>query len=130
MQEALIAYLLAYSALTALVGQRINWTVTPQASADPRVVLTVVSDVPEYADDGEAGLAETRVQVDVYAATYKAATDIARLVFARLSAVSDTIGGVDFQDIEMVNSSSSFETPPDGVNLYRVRQDYMIWHNA
>lgn len=130
MEEALVAYLLAYAPLTALVGQRINYTVTPQGRAEPRVVLTVVSSLPEYADDGEADLTATRVQVDCFAPSNADALAASRLVFARLSAISAVIGGVDFQTIEKVAEAHSFEEPPDGVRLHRVRQDYMIWHNA
>ena len=45
MEEALVAYLLANAGLTAIVGNRINWTTRPQGAAVPAVVLTKVSGV-------------------------------------------------------------------------------------
>lgn len=130
MIEALIAYLLADSGLTALVSTRIGYVVNDQATADPRVTITPVSRVPAYADDGEAGLTESRVQIDSYSTVDTNALAISRAVFARLSAVSATLSGVDFQTVHLVSEDVGFEKYDDGSELFRVRQDYIIWHNA
>lgn len=129
MEEALIGFLLSDAALTGLVGDRINDTVNEQGAKLPRLRVLLISNVPAYADDGEAELAESRVQIDTFAETRTNALAVSRAVFARLSAVSQTISGVDFQTIEKVGEQSSYETPDTGVNQFRVRQDFMIWHN-
>ncbi|MCB1476650.1 MAG: DUF3168 domain-containing protein [Rhodobiaceae bacterium] len=130
MEEALIAFLLADSGLTALVGTRVSYAVNQQGAPLPRVTILPVSRVPGYADDGEAGLTEARLQIDIYASSLAAAREIAAAVFARLSAVSAVISGVDFQTIELLDEDASFEALTDGDQPYRVRQDYLIWHNA
>ncbi|MFN7177115.1 MAG: DUF3168 domain-containing protein [Thermaurantiacus sp.] len=130
MEEALIGFLLSDGPLAALVGNRIHDTVNEQGSQLPRLRLSLINSVPAYADDGEAGITESRIQIDTFAPTRTIALSVSRAVFARLSAVSQTIAGVDFQTIEKVGEQSTFETPPDRVDVFRVRQDFMIWHTT
>lgn len=66
--------LLAVSAVTTLVGgaaasnRQITVGKLPQKPVFPAIVIRVISGVPEYDMEGEAGLHETRLQVDCYAA--------------------------------------------------------------
>lgn len=130
MEEAFIAFLLADTSLSALVGSKVNYDTAPQGTAAPYVVIEVISRVPVYADDGEAGLTQHRLQITSFAATRASALAVSAAVFARLSAVSQTYSGVQFQHIELDDEDSRFETFADGRELYRVRQDYLIWHTA
>jgi hypothetical protein len=128
-QEALFAYLTgAGSGLPALVGTRIAWGLTDQGAALPRVSLMRVDSVPEYADDGEANLFLSRVQVDCYATTYAAVQSIARAVRARVSAVVVTQGATAFQSIYIEDEQDTVETYDGGRNVFRVRTDLMVWH--
>src|SRR3989304_2505917 len=85
MEEAFRALLVAASAGTALApAARINWGAHPQGAALPAIVLTVIGDAESHTLAGPDGLSQGRVQVDCYAASYKAAKQLARAVRAAL----------------------------------------------
>lgn len=129
MEEAIVAYLLADSTLSALVSTRVFPLSRLQGSALPAVTYQRISGAPLYADDGEAGLTEARLQVDTWAETYSAAKTAARAVIDRLSAVRDvTQSGVTFRYI-MLDDERDFRE--EGANaaqyLYRVSMDFLVW---
>lgn len=106
-------------------GVPVDWGWTAQGVPVPRVVLTMVSDVPDMTHDGPSGYRQSRVQIDVYGASYGAAKDVARKIEAALSGLRAGVilgafktGGRDF--------------PPDlgaGEVLARISEDYMIHHS-
>lgn len=109
----------------ALPGTPVDWGWNAQGKGTPRVVLTVVSDLPNMTHDGPSGYVQTRVQVDIFAAGYAAAKKAARAIETELSGLraglilgAFKVGGRDF--------------PPDlgaGETLARISEDYMIHHN-
>ena len=101
MEEALIARLLGIAAVGGMVGTRVYPGSRPQGSALPAVVLNRISGGPLYADDGEVGLEQARIQVDCWAASYAGAKLLARAVTASLSAFEGTVGETTFQLIEL-----------------------------
>lgn len=101
MEEALIAKLLATTAIAALVGTRIYPGAKPQGSALPAIVCNLISALPSYSDDGEDGIREDRIQIDCWAETYTAAKLTARAVVAALSAFQGTVSGITFQYITL-----------------------------
>ena len=128
MEEALIARLLADSGVAAVVGTRVFPGARPQASALPAIVLNRISGGPEYADDGEVGLEQGRIQIDCWAATYSEAKLLARAVTACLSAFEGTVGGTTFQfialDIErdLREGGSNADAYP-----FRTALDFLVW---
>lgn len=115
-----------------LGGVQAYLTRRPQNSALPAVVVSIVSRMPEYADDGEAGLAITRAQVDTYALTATAATDLAVLVTSVLSAYSgdDDLGSPNNSTLvffELVGERDLSETGSNSAEyLFRISQDYRV----
>jgi len=85
MEEEFRALLLATSAVTALVGTRINWGVHPQGASLPAIVLNTVSGFDGLHMNG-TGPHEGRVQVDCYATTFGAAKAASRAVIEVLHA--------------------------------------------
>lgn len=128
MEASLIAKLLATAGVTALVGQRINWSRRPQGQALPAIVLTRVSGLPDVHHAGASGLVESRVQVDCWGASYGSAKAVARAVEAAVTAQTFTQGAIRF-DVILVDSErdSTFEVTPD--TLYRTSLDLMV-HSA
>lgn len=109
----------------AVPGVPVDWGWNAQGAAVPRIVLTMVSDVPAYTHAGPSGYSQSRVQIDIYGMTYSAAKDAARKIETDLSGLraglilgAFKVGGRDF--------------PPDlgaGETLARISEDYMIHHN-
>ena len=130
MDEALRGYLVADAGISALVGDRIAWALRPRSDALPSIALHLISGVRDYHMEGASGLVESRVQVDCWATTILAALTIARAVNAAIGGLHAVIDGVQFQAVMLESQSTRAEDnpmSPDDV-LYRVMQDYMIWH--
>ena len=101
MEEALIAKLLATTAITTLVSNRIFVGARPQASTLPAIVVNRVSGAPLYSDDGEDGLEESRFQIDCWGSTYSSAKGLARAVRGALSAFQGTQSPVNFRYVSL-----------------------------
>lgn len=129
LEGALIQYLLAGAGVTAIVGDRVTPISRTQGDPLPAVTVTRVSGAPLYADDGEVGLTNARVQVDSWAETATAARDLSDAVRTRLSAVQDVLqSGVTFIYIMLDNEQDFREggsQEPD--YLFRVSQDFIVW---
>lgn len=129
MEEALIAHLLADAGVTALVGARVFPGSLPQKLDMPALVFTRVDGAPLYADDGEVGLEDPRIQIDCWGLTYTAAKLLARAVVERLSAFDGTVGATTFQYI-MLDAERDFRE--GGSNnaeyLYRTSLDFTVWN--
>jgi hypothetical protein len=70
MEEAIISRLLGDSSIAALAGSRIYPASRAQGADLPTIAIQRISGGPLYADDGEVGLQEARVQVDCWGDTY------------------------------------------------------------
>jgi hypothetical protein len=127
-EESLVALLLADAGLEALVTNRINWNVKPQASGLPAIILTEASGTPDYHAQGPSGLVESRVQVDVWGKTYGQMKTVARAVEARLSGMREISGGTQFQGAFLQSSRASFEEGSGGVQMHRSSMDFMVHH--
>lgn len=128
MEEALVAKLLASAGVTALVGNRINWTRRPQGNATPAVVLNMIDGSPGYTLAGPDGLYRNRVQVDCWAKTYAQAKLTARAVDAALSGFKGVSGGVSFRAVFIDSERDDYAAEgPDPLN--RTMLDLMVWHS-
>lgn len=129
MEEALIAYLLADSGVAAIADDRVFPGRRPQGAGLPNVILQRISGAPEYADDGEAGLAGPRFQIDCWAETYTDAKLLARAVTARISAFAGTMGAIEVQHIELEDERDFPLDAGDPVaRPFRTGLDFLVWH--
>lgn len=129
MEEALIAKLLADGGLAALVSNRIYPVARPQGSMLPSIAVAIVSNVPVYANDGEAGIAEARVQIDCWGATYGSVKMVARAVTASLSAFFGTVDGRVFQYVLLDAERDSRESGSNAPEyLFRTQLDFRVWY--
>ncbi len=128
MEEAIIQRLLDTSGVSALVGARVFPGAVPQGSPMPAVVINNISGGPLYADDGEVGLDERRIQIDCWAATYSGAKLLARQVQESLSAFVGTVGAVTFPYI-MLDAIRDFREGGGNQNeyLFRTNMDFIVW---
>jgi hypothetical protein len=99
LEEALVAFLLAQSAIAGLVGNRISWGLRDQGGLLPAIAMHIVSAAPIYSDGGEeAQITDKRVQIDCWGLTYASAKKTARAVETAMSgAARFTYAGVTFQ---------------------------------
>jgi hypothetical protein len=127
MEEAIIARLLADSGVAAIVATRVFPGSRPQGSALPAAVLNRISGGPEYADDGEVGLEQGRMQIDCWAATYGEAKLLARAVTACLSAFEGTINTTTFEFIELENERDLREGGGNSADYpFRTALDFVV----
>lgn len=123
--ETIHGLLVANAGVTALVGSspaRIYLQLADQGAAAPRLVLTLVTDLPENSLDGGADdrLRVATVQVDSYARGYRQAHELADAVNAVLAAL---VGSDLSATLEIEQDLYDDET-----SLHRVRQDYRVSH--
>jgi hypothetical protein len=128
MEQGIIARLLTTNSIISLVSTRVYPGSRPQGSALPAIVLNRISGGPLYADDGEVGLEQARIQVDCWAATYSAAKLLARAVKASLSAFEGTVGETTFQLIELDIEQDLREGGGDAADYpFRTALDFLVW---
>jgi hypothetical protein len=131
MEQAIIARLLADSGVATIAGTRVFPGSRPQASALPAVVFNVVSGAPVYTDDGEAGIAENRVQIDCWGETYTAAKQLAGAVKESLSAFVGEVAGVTFQNVLLITERDRRESGSNAPEyLFRTMLEFTVWHET
>jgi hypothetical protein len=130
-EEALLAHLLASPDVSAQVGTRVYAGDRPQGSGLPAITIARISGGPEYADEGEIGLDNPRVQIDCWALTYTAAKRAARAVRAALSGLDAEVGGVRFHLATLETERDDRERGSNAAEYqYRVSQDWLIWNGC
>lgn len=128
MEEALVSYLLAGTALAALVGNRINWTMSPQGAATPRIVLYKVSGLRDMVFRGPTGFVSSRVQCDCISTTFISAKGVARALEGRLSGYSGNTAGIRFEGAFLVNERDDYFDGDTPDKLFRTSLDFNIWY--
>lgn len=128
MQEDLTAFLLADTAIAALLGggDRLYWNLIEQGKPNPAAVIYLISGVPDYHMAGPSGLVESRVQIDSRGETAAEALAVARAIEVRLSGYRGVRGGTKFMGIFKQSERSRFDPDPvPGVHMHSA--DYQIF---
>ncbi|MBQ2263264.1 MAG: DUF3168 domain-containing protein [Loktanella sp.] len=93
------ALLASASGVSGIVGNRIHWDESPQATPYPRIVLHGISRTALHTMRGTVNLKTRRIQVDVYTLSAQSTQQLADAV----EAVLDGYSGVNFQGIFLEN---------------------------
>ena len=125
--DAIVTRLEAHAGTAALVAERIYAVRAEQGATPPLIVYQVISETRPSAMGSDTGNVRARVQIDSYAADYDAARALSEQVRAALQRYSATVASVQIDDIQLDDDSGE-DTFEDEVELYRVRQDYLIWY--
>jgi hypothetical protein len=126
MEEEFLALLTSSAAVTAIVGNRINFGANVQGAPYPRIVMFTVSDFENHTMRGPDGLSVGRVQVDCYALTYGQAKLLSRAV----RAVLDGYRGGGFQGVFHVATRDTREGGTnDAERPFRISLDFETNHN-
>jgi hypothetical protein len=128
METALRARLKADAGVSALVGSRIDWSVRPQGSSTPCVVLTTIADDRDQHFQGFATYRPTRLQIDCYAATKAVAVSLREAVIAAVVPEA-TQSGVTFLRA-FINTVLDRGDQTETGFIHRELIDLTCWHNA
>ena len=132
MQSALTERLEANATLAAALVEggvaRIHWVKVPQNSPVPYVRMQTVSDPRPQHLKGYQANRETRVQVDVFSASYKQARSLAETVVATM-AEPTTVAGVRFGRTRAEGPRDLGEDLPGGGYVHRLSLDLLVWHS-
>lgn len=128
MMEIALRARLKDNAAVSAITTRVFWSVRDQGSALPCIVLTVVSDAMTQHMAGFDTYRATRVQVDCYAATKAASTELRATVITALVG-EETKSGVRFLRA-FINSVADRGEQTDAGFIHRESLDFTIWHDA
>lgn len=96
----------------------------PQLTQFPAIVYTVVSNFPNDTKTGRSEFDQVRVQIDCYARSYTAATELEDAVRNALDRVTPgTYGTVVVKGTRYLSTNETIE---EDDNVYRVSTDYQI----
>lgn len=133
--ETIRAVLLDDAAIFAAFEQRIYPTQLPDAPSYPAIVLTKVNGRGEYDYQGDAGVEEARVQVDIYSDDGASALIALRTLVRRR--LSGFVGGPASSPVScaiqtcMCITDSDFpvsDTERAGPRLRRRLLEFMVWN--
>lgn len=113
-EEAVVAYLKAYTGLTALTSTRIFPDERPQDSSLPAITYMLVSDVKQHILTGKLAQEQPVYQFSIYAATRASAKAVAAQLKAALSDYHGTLSGVVIEKIQLNNELCSTYKSTDG----------------
>lgn len=122
---ALYTLLTGTSAVSAIVGTRIYPVVLPQKPTLPAITMQRIPGSRVRSTRGPSGLAQSRYQVDCWAATQTAAEELAGVVRAATDGYRGTVSEVRIGGISVSGDRDFYE--PDA-KYNRVSFDLIIWH--
>ena len=124
--------LLEYPAIEEAVGDRIYPVEWPDAPEFPLIIIQKGTGLGETDTQGEAGIEQTRVQIDVYASGYEEMAEISRIVRRILHGFK---GGPEAYPCAIDRSAcinaSDLPVPATeraGPRLRRRMSEFMIWN--
>jgi hypothetical protein len=130
-EEAIIQRLLATSAVATIVGTGVYPGAKPQGAPLPAIVFNKISGAPLYDDKGEAGIEESRLQIDCWATSYTAAKGLARAVRDSLSAFFGTSEGVESLYCTLETERDLRESGSNAAEyLHRTSMDFLILNRS
>jgi hypothetical protein len=129
-ETALITYLLAQTAITAKVGNRIDPGEAKQTVAKPYIVVTKISSPGSHTQDGPVGIGNPHYQIASFSLGYGEAHEVAALVKSALNGYQGTMGGAGGVYVfDCFCEDESDDTYPELTpRVYSVIQDYYIGH--
>lgn len=113
--------LLSYTAVSAIVGQRMYADNLLQTSTIPAIVFTKISTERDHEITNVTRSGHVRIQMDCYAASRDGANDLAHAIRnTGICAFSGTVSGI-YLGCTTIDSGDSYgtDTPTDGNQVYR-----------
>lgn len=126
----LIAYLLADTALAALISTRLYATRAAQGATVPYVVWQDVSGEGNYAHDGPTGLMTFRIQFSIFALTITAVEDVSAAIVNRIDGYSGVLGSAVRIGFTFFDNSITFDRELDSESLRQKSIDFRFMASA
>jgi predicted PurR-regulated permease PerM len=127
-EEALVAYLISYNGLSALVASRVYPLTVPQSSILPALAYQTISTDRLHAFQQDTGLASKMIQISSWAESLKDAKSVAAQVRAALQNYSGVMGGTGGVKIDAVLIENELDDYNEQSDSYAVIQEYEIWY--
>ncbi len=130
MEEALVAFLLSKTAVTAKLGNRIWWDRAPQGQKRVYAVLQVIGSPRDYTMKGSDGLKAPRVQIDVYGDRYGDVAGGMRAILGELDGYLGMMGPISVQGIFIEDERDIGSGRVDDTDRpFRKSADIKIFHS-
>lgn len=125
MAKDLRDYLVADSAVSTALGQRLWWDRAQQAATRPFAVMHVISATAEFTHQGPVSLQQERIQIDCFAPTKAASMSASNAIKQALTALANTTQGNTV--LEWAHLDSERNGWEDESNEYRASTDYILY---
>ena len=126
MIENSIRYILVNDVTVAALTTRCYPVKLPQDPTYPLILYTRITGIRDHVLSGPSGHAHPRFQIEAWAETYAAAKALAAAMREALDGYSGTVEGVDIGSCLIDSERDIYENE---IEVYRVVQDWMIWHS-
>jgi hypothetical protein len=107
-EQALVSHLLADSALTAIIGDRLYPQAIPETSKVPAVVYQRISSPRTLTLDGSSSANNPRIQFSCYAASFGQAKQIAMKLYESLDCFRGVLGNKTKATVLMADNRDDF----------------------
>lgn len=120
----ILSKLLATTAITDLVGQRINPGTAPQGGQLPDIVLSLIAGSTKHLMRGRTDHDEDRITIDVRALSYRGADAIGEAVVSAIGGMAEDVSGRHVQAFR-VSDATDYD---DTFKVYRRMIDFTVRH--
>ena len=132
-QVSLYQYLLSVTDLTDEIGTRIYpFGSVPTGTVRPYLTWSIIDNLHVHNQGGASGLANPRLQTDIWADTEYDAARIMDILRKALDVYRGPMGDPDITEVRLISIDSDNEQyiPPGDMTqqgVYRTRADFLIW---
>lgn len=125
MIESAINYILVNDSTVSAITTRCYPVTIPQSPTYPLILYTKISGMRDHTLGGASGHAHPRFQVEAWAETYSGAKTLADAIRDALDDYSGTVSGTVIHSCLIDSERDVYESE---IEIYRVIQDYFVWH--
>ena len=125
MIETAIRSILINDATVKAITTRVYPVALPQSPTYPLILYTKITGMRDHHLQGPSGHAHPRFQIEAWAKTYTEAKTLADAIREALDGYSGTAAGTKIGSCLIESEQDIYESE---IEVYRVIQDYFIWH--